>query len=65
VTLDTTLDLKNKIGKEKIVVTESGIFTKSDVELMNKNDVYTFLIGESFMRHENPGEALNKLFETK
>jgi indole-3-glycerol phosphate synthase len=65
VTLDTTLDLKNKIGKDKIVVTESGIFTKSDVELMNKNDVHTFLIGESFMRHENPGEALNKLFETK
>ena len=65
VTLDTTLDLKNKIGKEKIVVTESGIFTKSDVKLMNKNDVHTFLIGESFMRHENPGEALNKLFETK
>jgi indole-3-glycerol phosphate synthase len=65
VTLDTTLDLKNKIGKDKIVITESGIFTKSDVELMNKNDVHTFLIGESFMRHENPGEALNKLFETK
>jgi indole-3-glycerol phosphate synthase len=65
VTLDTTLDLKNKIGKDKIVVTESGIFTKSDVELMNKNDVHTFLIGESFMRHESPGEALNKLFETK
>ena len=65
VTLDTTLDLKNKIGKDKIVVTESGIFTKSDVELMNKNDVHTFLIGESFMRHDNPGEALNKLFETK
>jgi indole-3-glycerol phosphate synthase len=51
--------------EDKIVVTESGIFTKSDVELMNKNDVHTFLIGESFMRHENPGEALNKLFETK
>lgn len=65
VTLDTTLDLKNKIGKDKIVVTESGIFTKSDVELMNKNDVHTFLIGESFMRHDNPGEALNKLFEAK
>jgi len=65
VTLDTTLDLKNKIGKDKIVVTESGIFTKPDVELMNKNDVHTFLIGESFMRHDNPGEALNKLFETK
>ena len=65
VTLDTTIDLKNKIGADKIVVTESGIFTKSDVELMNKNDVHTFLIGESFMRHANPGEALNELFETK
>lgn len=65
VTLDTTIDLKNKIGKDKVVVTESGIFTRFDVELMNKNDVHTFLIGESFMRHANPGEALNELFEMK
>jgi indole-3-glycerol phosphate synthase len=65
VTLDTTIDLKNKIGKDKVVVTESGIFTRFDVELMNKHDVHTFLIGESFMRHENPGVALNELFETR
>lgn len=63
VTLDTTLALLARIPKDKIVVTESGIFTKDDVALMRKNDVHTFLVGEAFMRQPEPGVELAKVFE--
>jgi indole-3-glycerol phosphate synthase len=62
VTLDTTLGLLDKITSDKIVVTESGIFTTDDVELMRDNAVNTFLVGEAFMRQENPGAELAKVF---
>lgn len=62
VTLQTTLDLLPSIGKDKIVVTESGIFTADDVALMRRHNVHTFLVGEAFMRQENPGAELTKVF---
>ena len=62
VTLDTTLGLLHKISADKIVVTESGIFTAADVKLMRDNAVHTFLVGEAFMRQENPGTELAKIF---
>lgn len=62
VTLDTTLGLLDKIASDKIVVTESGIFTADDVKLMRDNAVNTFLVGEAFMRQENPGAELAKVF---
>jgi indole-3-glycerol phosphate synthase len=62
VTLDTTLGLLNRIPQNKIVVTESGIFTHDDVRLMRKNNVYTFLVGEAFMRQPEPGVELAKVF---
>lgn len=62
VTLDTTLGLLDKITSDKIVVTESGIFTTDDVKLMRDNAVNTFLVGEAFMRQENPGAELAKVF---
>jgi len=62
VTLDTTLDLLANIPPEKIVVTESGIFSAEDVALMRKNKVDTFLVGEAFMRQADPGFELNRLF---
>jgi indole-3-glycerol phosphate synthase len=61
VTLQTTLDLLPKI-KDKIIVTESGIFTSEDVALMRKNNVHTFLVGEAFMRQPDPGVALKEVF---
>jgi indole-3-glycerol phosphate synthase len=63
VSLETTIYLNKLIDSSRIVVTESGIFTKNDVILMNEQDIHTFLIGESFMREENPGHALKALFE--
>jgi indole-3-glycerol phosphate synthase len=62
VTLDTTLDLLSKISDDKIIVTESGIFTADDVALMRHNHVHTFLVGEAFMRQDNPGLELSKVF---
>lgn len=62
VTLDTTLGLLARIPKNKIVVTESGIFTSDDVRLMRKNNVHTFLVGEAFMRQPEPGTELAKVF---
>ena len=62
VTLDTTLSLLNRIPADKIVVTESGIFTAADVALMRKNNVHTFLVGEAFMRQPEPGIELAKVF---
>lgn len=62
VTLQNTLDLLPKIGKDKIIVTESGIFTQDDVKLMRDNNVHTFLVGEAFMRQSDPGLELAKIF---
>lgn len=62
VTLQTTLDLLPRIAKDKIIVTESGIFTADDVALMRKNNVHTFLVGEAFMRQPDPGLELAKVF---
>lgn len=62
VTLDTTLGLLTRIPADRIVVTESGIFTREDVALMRQNNVHTFLVGEAFMRQTDPGEELAKVF---
>ena len=62
VTLDTTLGLLDRIPANRIVVTESGILKPEDVLLMRKNAVDTFLVGEAFMRAEEPGVELARLF---
>ena len=62
VSLDTTLELLARIPSDKIVVTESGIFTSDDVARMHKNNVHTFLVGEAFMRQPEPGVELAKVF---
>jgi indole-3-glycerol phosphate synthase len=60
--LQTTLDLKTRIPAERIVITESGIHTHSDVQLMLDNGIYAFLVGEAFMRAESPGQKMRELF---
>jgi indole-3-glycerol phosphate synthase len=62
VTLDTTLGLLQRIPQDRIVVTESGIFTADDVALMRQNHVHTFLVGEAFMRASDPGIELARVF---
>ena len=63
VSLDTTLALLPDIPDDRLVVTESGILTPDDVALMRAHGVNTFLVGEAFMRADEPGEKLAELFE--
>ena len=60
--LQTTLDLLARVPDGCMVVTESGIHTRADVELMRDHDVHAFLVGEAFMRAADPGAALAELF---
>ena len=62
VSLDTTLNLLEKIPGDCLVVTESGILAGEDVTLMRRNDVNAFLVGEAFMRAEDPGVKMRELF---
>ncbi|MCU6435153.1 indole-3-glycerol phosphate synthase TrpC [Undibacterium sp. Jales W-56] len=62
VTLDTTLGLLPRIAADKLVITESGIMGKADVQRMRDANVHGFLVGEAFMRAEHPGLELQKLF---
>ena len=62
VSLQTTLDLLPRIPQGRIVVTESGILKIEDVQLMLQHKVHTFLVGEAFMRANDPGIELAKVF---
>jgi len=62
VNLDTTLDLLPGIPRDRVVITESGILHRADVELMEINEVHAFLVGEAFIRAEQPGHELQRLF---
>ncbi len=62
VSLDTTLKLLDQIPPEVLVVTESGILAPADVDLMRQHNVNAFLVGEAFMRADDPGVALDHLF---
>ncbi len=60
--LETTLDLRASVPGGVLLVTESGILAPGDVERMRAADVHAFLVGEAFMRADDPGAALTRLF---
>ena len=62
VSLDVTLDLLERIPAGRLLVTESGIHTREDVIRMRQSGVDAFLVGEAFMRADDPGDALAALF---
>ena len=62
VTLDTTLGLLARVPADRLLVTESGILGRADVQRMRDAGVHAFLVGEAFMRAEEPGVALAGLF---
>ena len=62
VTLATTLDLLAQVPADRLLVTESGILGRADVQRMRSAGVHAFLVGEAFMRAADPGAALAELF---
>ena len=60
--LRTSLSLLAMVPDDRILVTESGIHTHEDVQLMRNNNIHTFLVGEAFMRADDPGQKLAELF---
>ena len=63
VTLDTTLNLLPQVPGDRLLVTESGILARADVQRMRDANVNAFLVGEAFMRADDPGAALAELFQ--
>ena len=63
VNLATTLELLEHVPPGKLVVTESGLLGRADVQRMRNAGVHAFLVGEAFMRAPDPGSALASLFE--
>jgi indole-3-glycerol phosphate synthase len=62
VSLQTTIDLLPRIPEGRLVVTESGILGRDDVRVMREHGVNAFLVGEAFMRADEPGARLAELF---
>ncbi len=62
VTLETTLGLLPQVPADRLLVTESGILGRDDVQRMRAAQVHSFLVGEAFMRAPDPGAALAALF---
>ena len=62
VSLDTTLSLMKSVPSDRILVTESGIATHDDVKRLRSAHINAFLVGEAFMRADEPGLALAELF---
>lgn len=62
VSVQTTLDLLPRVPADRLLVTESGIATRDEVARLRAAGVHAFLVGETFMRADEPGEALAELF---
>ena len=62
VSLETTLALRQDVPADRLLVTESGIQARADVQRMREAGVHAFLVGEAFMRASDPGAALAELF---
>ena len=60
--LDTTLNLRSRVPADRLLVTESGIHTREEVARMRNAGVNAFLVGEAFMRADDPGAELARLF---
>ena len=60
--IDTTLGMLEMVPEDRIVVTESGIVCRADVERLRAMNVQTFLVGEAFMRADDPGAELARMF---
>ncbi|HYJ99345.1 MAG TPA: indole-3-glycerol phosphate synthase TrpC [Burkholderiaceae bacterium] len=63
VSLDTTLALRSRVVGDRLLIAESGILVRADVQRLRAAGVHAFLVGEAFMRAPEPGRALAELFD--
>jgi indole-3-glycerol phosphate synthase len=63
VSLDTTLALRPRVAGDRLLIAESGILARADVQRLRTAGVHAFLVGEAFMRATDPGQALAELFD--
>ena len=59
--LETSRRLKDMVSDQHTLVSESGIHVSADIAMLQQMGIHTYLIGESFMRHDDPGAQLHKL----
>lgn len=59
--LETTFSLMNRVPLGMTLVSESGIHTRKDVYMLGQAGVDAVLVGESLLRQDNPGEAVQDL----
>ena len=62
--LTTSVDISKQIPNDRIVISESGIHNADDIAMLQSNGINVFLIGEAFMRHNNPGAKLSRMIMT-
>ena len=60
--LETTFDLLEHVPGDRLIVTESGINSSQDVLALRTREVNAFLVGEAFMRADDPGRQLQRMF---
>ena len=60
--IETTIGMLDMVPEDRIVVTESGILSRVYVDRLRAMDVQTFLVGEAFMRADDPGTELARMF---
>jgi len=60
--LETSIHLGKQIPQDRIIISESGIHSSQDISMLRENGINTFLIGEAFMRRENPGAEMKRMF---
>ena len=60
--LETSLTLQELVEYDRVLVAESGIHTPQDVARLREGGIQAFLVGEAFMRAEDPGSELKRLF---
>jgi indole-3-glycerol phosphate synthase len=63
--IEVTLGLRSAVPQDRILVTESGISSSEDVRRMREHGVDAFLVGEAFMRADDPGKQLERIFATR
>jgi indole-3-glycerol phosphate synthase len=63
VSLEATLEMLPDVPSDRLLVTESGILSRADVQRMRDANVHAFLVGEAFMRAQEPGLALAAMFD--